>query len=159
MTIAIGSDHAGYALKLELVKYLRNSGYEVRDFGADGPESTDYPDYAFAVSRSVASGEAERGVLVCSTGVGMSIAANKVPGIRAALATHPEEVRLTRGHNDANVLTFGARFSDESSVRQMLDIFLATPFEGGRHARRLQKIANMESDSAAQSTAGASGKG
>src|SRR5580700_1058002 len=112
MRIAIGADHAGFTLKNDLRDALRTDGYEVADLGTDSTASTDYPDYALKVARLVAAGQADRGVLVCGTGIGMSIAANKVHGIRAALATNPEEVRLTRAHNDANIITIGARYTD-----------------------------------------------
>jgi ribose 5-phosphate isomerase B len=144
MKIALGADHAGFALKEQLREALESRGYEVSDLGAGGPESTDYPDYAEAVARRVSAGFADRGVLVCSTGVGMSIAANKIPGIRAALATSEDEVRLTRAHNDANVLTIGARYTGFAAACALVDVFLTTEFEGGRHARRLAKIAALE---------------
>jgi glycine hydroxymethyltransferase len=116
----------------------------VVDFGADSAQSTDYPDYAAAVAREVASGRADRGVLVCLTGVGMSMAANKIPGIRAALGISVEEVRLVRAHNDANILTLGAKFVDAATAEALLDVFLETEFEGGRHSRRVAKIARLE---------------
>ena len=140
MKIAIGADHAGFQLKEKLRDYLRSEGHEVVDLGTTSSESTDYPDFAAAVARKVSSGDAERGVLVCSSGVGMSIAANKIHGVRAALGTHADEVALVRGHNDANVLTLGAKFTEEPEAKQLLDVFLTTPFEGGRHARRIQLI-------------------
>ena len=144
MTIAIGSDHAGYALKNELRDALRATGYEVADFGTDSTASTDYPDYARQVAEAVTDGKADRGVLVCYTGIGMSIAANKIHGVRAALGTNPEEVRLVRAHNNANVITFGAKFIDAPTAETLIKIFLETPFEGGRHERRVNKIAAME---------------
>lgn len=144
MKIAIAADHAGFALKEKLRDYLRAAGHEVTDLGTGSTESTDYPDYAAAVGHKVASGEAERGVLVCSTGVGMSIAANKIHGVRAALGTHAAEVALVRGHNDANVLTLGAKFTPEAEAKQLVDVFLDTSFEGGRHARRVNKITQLE---------------
>jgi ribose 5-phosphate isomerase B len=146
MKIAIGADHAGFVLKQRLRAKLETEGHEVKDFGADGLESTDYPDYAEPVARAVAGGDADRGILICSTGIGMSIVANKVPGIRAALGTNPEEVRLIRGHNDANILTLGANFIAEADAAELVNIFLATEFEGGRHARRLDKIARLENN-------------
>jgi ribose 5-phosphate isomerase B len=145
MKIAIAADHAGFSLKEKLLQALRAEGHEVTDFGTHSDESTDYPDYAVAVSDQVAHGAAERGILVCSTGVGMSIAANKIPGIRAALATSPEEVRLTREHNDANVLTIGAKFATPEYAEELIDIFLTTDFSGGaRHARRIAKLAKLD---------------
>jgi ribose 5-phosphate isomerase B len=145
MKIAIAADHAGFSLKEKLLDALRAEGHDVTDFGTHSEDSTDYPDYAAAVSREVTHGTAERGILVCSTGVGMSMAANKIPGIRAALATSPEEVRLTREHNDANVLTIGAKFATPEYAEELIDIFLATDFSGGvRHARRIAKLADLD---------------
>jgi ribose 5-phosphate isomerase B len=146
MKIAIGADHAGFALKEALRKKLIEDGHDVSDAGASGTESTDYPDFAEKVSRSVAAGQAERGVLVCASGVGMSIAANKIHGVRAALGTSEEEVALTRSHNDANVLTLGAKFTSEADARRFVDIFLSTDFEGGRHMRRVEKIRKLEQE-------------
>jgi ribose 5-phosphate isomerase B len=144
MKIALGADHAGFALKQQLRDALQERGHEVVDLGTGSPESTDYPDYAAAVATCVAAGAAERGVLVCSTGVGMSIAANKIAGIRAALAVNEDEVRLTRAHNDVNVLTLGARYTDLNTACSLIDTFLSTGFDGGRHARRIAKIASLE---------------
>jgi ribose 5-phosphate isomerase B len=144
MRVAIAADHAGFALKEQLRESLRKIGHEIVDLGTTSEQSTDYPDYAEAVGHAVASGRSDRGLLVCSTGVGMSIAANKIPGIRAALGTIPEEVRLTRAHNDANILALGAKFIDLTSAEELVKVFLDTEFEGGRHARRLAKIAALE---------------
>lgn len=144
MKIAMGADHAAFLLKDQLRDSLRQAGHEVTDFGTDSAASADYPDYARLVAQSVASGAVERGILVCTTGVGMSIAANKIHGIRAALGVNPEEVRLTRAHNDANVLTLGSKFTDTATARELVRLFLETPFEGGRHQRRVDKIAAME---------------
>lgn len=144
MKIAIGADHAGFALKEELRAALEAKGLEVVDFGTHSSESTDYPDYASAVAQSVSKGEAECGILVCSTGVGMSMAANKVEGVRAALAFNTDEVELTRRHNNANVLTLGARYNNLQQAEELVDVFLKTPFEGGRHQRRVDKIASLE---------------
>jgi ribose 5-phosphate isomerase B len=144
MKIAIGADHAGFALKDQVRDALRLAGHEVIDAGTDSTESTDYPDYAGAVAHDVVSGTAERGILVCSTGVGMSIAANKVDGIRAAIAFNSDEVRLTRAHNDANIITIGARYTALGAANEMVRVFLETPFEGGRHARRIGKIEQLE---------------
>jgi ribose 5-phosphate isomerase B len=146
MKIAIGADHAGYALKDEVRDALRLAGHEVVDVGTHSAESTDYPDYASLVAHDVVNGTADRGILVCSTGVGMSIAANKIDGIRAAIAFHPDEVRLTRAHNDANILTIGARYTSPEAANEMVRIFLETPFEAGRHARRVEKIAQLEKE-------------
>ena len=146
MKIAIGADHAGFSLKEQLRDWLRAQGHEVDDLGTGSAESTDYPDYASAVSREVAAGKADRGILVCSTGVGMSIAANKVPGVRAALAVNADEVRLMRAHNDANVITFGARYIDAPAAEALIGVFLQTGFDGGRHQRRISKIAELEKE-------------
>ena len=149
MKIAIGADHAGYQLKNELRDVLRGSGHDVCDFGTDSSESTDYPDYALRVAQAVASGAVERGLLVCGSGAGMAIAANKVRGVRAALGASAEQVHLTRAHNDANILTLGARFTDPVQARELVRTFLETAFEDadnerGRHARRVAKITRME---------------
>jgi len=145
MKIALGADHAGFPLKQEIGGKLVELGHQVVDFGTMSADSTDYPDYAERVGRAVAAGAAERGVLVCSTGVGMSIAANKIAGIRAALAMNADEVQLTRSHNDANVLTLGARYLDAPAALNLVTLFLETPFAGGRHARRVEKITALES--------------
>ncbi|HWQ56469.1 MAG TPA: ribose 5-phosphate isomerase B [Bryobacteraceae bacterium] len=144
MKIAIGADHAGFVLKDALRRKLERDGHEVVDFGTNSPESTDYPDYAQAVAGEVSNKKADRGILVCYTGIGMAIAANKVAGVRAAPAQLDDEVRLTRQHNDANVLTLGARFLDEKRASELVDIFLNTEFEGGRHSRRVAKIKQIE---------------
>src|ERR1041385_8475749 len=129
MKIAIGADHAGFELKNQLGGGLRKGGHDVCDFGNNSAESTDYPDYAQRVGKAVASGSAERGLLVCGSGVGMSIAANKVRGVRAALGVNLEEVRLTRAHNNASVLARGARFTNPAEAAELLQAFLETPFE------------------------------
>jgi ribose 5-phosphate isomerase B len=144
MKIAIAADHAGFALKEKLRQRLAREGHELIDFGANSADSCDYPDFAQPVAREVAEGRADRGILVCSTGIGMSIAANKVTGVRAAPAQSEDEVRLTRAHNDANVLTLGARYLDEPQAAGLVEIFLNTEFQGGRHARRIAKIAQLE---------------
>jgi ribose 5-phosphate isomerase B len=146
MKIAVGADHAGYALKERLLKKLKADGHEVVDFGTHSTESTDYPDYAAAVGRAVIGEQADTGLLVCSSGVGMSIAANKIRGIRAALGVNVDEVSYTRRHNDANVLAIGANYTDEATASALLDTFLSTPFEGGRHARRIEKIKKLEQE-------------
>jgi ribose 5-phosphate isomerase B len=147
MRIAIGADHAGMELKQHVLGLLRAAGHSVVDYGTDSLESSDYPDFAFPVAREVAAGRVDRGILVCSTGVGMSIAANKIRGVRAAVGTGVEEVRLTRGHNDANVLTLGAKYTSPAEAGAMIGAFLATEFLGGRHARRIAKIAAVEQES------------
>ena len=145
MKIAIAADHAGFPLKEAIRERLKAEGHEVLDFGTHSSESTDYPDYAVSVSERVAAGDATRGILVCSTGVGMSIAANKVHGIRAALAVNEEGVALTRQHNDANVLALGAKFTAPDEAVRLVDVFLNTSFDGGvRHVRRIEKIAALE---------------
>ncbi len=144
MRIAIASDHAGFALKEQLREKLAAEGHEVQDFGTTDTESTDYPDYASLVGHEVAGGRADRGVLVCSTGIGMSIAANKVEGVRAALVMNEDAARLTREHNDANVIALAALFTGPAEAAPLVDMFLKTEFEGGRHARRVAKIARIE---------------
>lgn len=144
MKIAIGADHAGFALKEKLRARLTQEGHEVVDYGTGSADSCDYPDYAQAVGREVGAGRTDRGILVCSTGIGMAMAANKVDGVRAAPAQSEDEVRMTREHNDANVLTIGAKYLDEARAEALIDIFLNTEFTGGRHARRVAKIAQLE---------------
>lgn len=134
MKIAIGSDHGGYNLKEEIKKYLK---VPYKDFGCDSEESCDYPDYGLAVSKAVAKGEYDRGILICKTGIGMSIVANKVKGIRAALCHTPEIAKKSREHNDANILVLAA---DVVNPREIIDIWLKTEFLGGRHKRRIDKI-------------------
>jgi ribose 5-phosphate isomerase B len=144
MKIAIGSDHAGFVLKEQLREKLRAEGHEVVDVGTTSTESTDYPDYAAAVGHAVRDGEVDKGVLVCSSGVGMSIAANKIRGVRAALGTNTDEVSYVRRHNDANILAIGQKYTEPALAEAMLDVFLTTEFEGGRHQRRLDKIKILE---------------
>jgi ribose 5-phosphate isomerase B len=144
MRIAVAADHAGFVLKEKLRRALEAEGHQVADLGTDSAAPCDYPDFAFAAAREVAGGTCERGILVCSTGIGMAIAANKVDGVRAAPAESEDEVRLTREHNDANVLTLGARYVDEGLALALARVFLSVRFEGGRHARRLEKIAAIE---------------
>jgi len=144
MRVAIGADHAGFLLKERLRIRLEQEGHQVLDEGTHSTESCDYPDFAAPVADDVVAGRADRGILVCGTGVGMSIAANKVDGIRAALGTVPEEVRLARAHNDANILTLGARFIEEPAADALVDVFLDTAFDGGRHAQRVAKIDALE---------------
>jgi ribose 5-phosphate isomerase B len=144
MKIALASDHAGFELKQKVLRYLAEKGIEVEDLGPDNPGVVDYPDYAAKVARRVAGAHADMGVLVCGTGVGMMLAANKVPGIRAVPAHDTLTARLGREHNDANVLALGARMLDESAMRRIVDTWLATPFAGGRHERRVGKITRLE---------------
>lgn len=139
--IAVGSDHAGYELKNQLMEHLKNRGYEVKDYGTYSEASCDYPDYAKQVANAVAGGEAEKGLLVCGTGIGMSIAANKVKGIRAAVLSDKFSAEATRSHNDANILCLGARVVDYAKAEKLLDIFLDTPFSAEeKHIRRISKI-------------------
>jgi len=138
--VALGSDHAGVALKATLRAALEEAGHPVLDLGTDGPESVDYPDFADAVARAVLDGRARFGVLVCGTGIGISIAANRHPGIRCALAGDSTTARLSREHNDANVLALGARVTGPELALDALRAFLATPFAGGRHERRIRKL-------------------
>ncbi len=144
MNIAIGADHAGFTLKQQIAEVLRQAGHQVIDDGANSTESSDYPDYAAKVAQAVADGTVDRGILVCDTGVGMAIAANKINGVRAALAVNPEEVQLTRRHNDANVLAIGAKYTDAAAAGEYVKLFLETSFDGGRHQRRVDKITQME---------------
>ncbi|MGD8868537.1 MAG: ribose 5-phosphate isomerase B [Gemmatimonadales bacterium] len=138
--VAIGADHAGFALKERLVAALAQLGYEPLDFGTDSEESADYPDYGHAVSEAVEGGMCRLGVLVCGSGIGMSMTANRHAGIRAALAWNVELGELARRHNDANVLVLPARFITEASAVEVLKRFLLSPFDGGRHERRVSKI-------------------
>jgi ribose 5-phosphate isomerase B len=140
LNIAIGADHRGFELKEKIKALLRELHHEAIDVGTQGDRAVDYTDFAIAAAEKVASGEAERGILVCGSGVGMSIAANKVRGVRAALAVSPEGARLARAHNDANVLALGARIVAPALAEEILDVFLATPFDGGRHGRRVEKL-------------------
>ncbi len=143
--IAIGSDHGGFALKQEVMEHLREKGVEYKDFGTYTEESCDYPEYGEAVARAVASGECTRGIAICGTGIGISIAANKVRGIRAAVCGDCYSAEMTRRHNDANILCMGARVVGSGLAMKIVDVFLETPFEGGRHARRVAKIHEIES--------------
>ena len=139
-TIPIAADHAGFDLKQKLVTTLRELGYEPRDLGAQSLEPSDYPDFAHAVARSVSGGEAKRGVLLCGSGIGMDIVANRYAGVRAALVWDPQIAELSRKHNDANVLVLPARFISEDTGVEILKRWLTTDFEGGRHERRVEKI-------------------
>lgn len=138
--IAIGSDHAGYGLKSAVAEWLKEAGHEVLDLGTHGGESVDYPDFGRAVGEAVAAGRAEKGVVVCGSGIGISIAANRVKGARAALCMNGLMARLSRQHNDANILALGERLIGIETARDCLNEFLNTPFEGGRHQRRVDKL-------------------
>ncbi len=142
--IAIGSDHAGYEAKEMAKRELGALGLEVLDEGTNGLESVDYPDFGAAVGRAVVGGEAERGVVICGSGIGISIAANKVPGVRAALCWNEETARLARQHNDANVLCLGARFIEPELAARMIRVFVETEFDGGRHAERVEKLTRLD---------------
>lgn len=144
MKIAIGSDHAGYNLKLEIIKYLEGKGYIIKDYGTYSKESCDYSDYGKLVAEAIINKEADEGILVCGTGIGISIAANKVPGIRAAHCTDTFSAHSCRQHNDANILTLGERVTGIGLALDIVDSFLTSDFEGGRHAIRVNKIADIE---------------
>ena len=141
MRIAIASDHAGFALKKHLMKdLLSKKGHEVRDFGPSSDESTDYPDYGAPVARAVSEGQADRGVLVCGSGIGMCMVANRFPKVRAVVLRDENDALMSRRHNDANVACFGGRVTEPGIAANLIDLFLSTEFEGGRHARRVGKI-------------------
>lgn len=144
MKIAIGCDHIGYPLKLHMVDYLREMGYDVMDEGTDSQERCDYPVYGYRVALDVAEGKAERGILICGTGVGISLAANKVPGIRAAVCSEAYTAALSRAHNNANIVAFGARVIGEAVAEQIVDAFLSTAYEAGRHQKRIDMLTEIE---------------
>ena len=150
MKIALGADHAGYELKEKLKQRLVQEGYQVDDRGTVSNESVDYPDFAKKVGEEVAAKQADLGVLVCGSGIGMAIAANKVPGIRAANVSSEYEAQMSREHNNANVLAIGSRILDEQKAYGIVDKFLKTQFAGGRHERRVEKIAAIEREEAAK---------
>ncbi len=140
MRIAVAGDHAGYLYKDRIAALLRSKGHEVHDFGTDSAEAVDYPDYGYAVGEAVASGRFERGVLVCGSSLGISIAANKVAGVRCAAVFEPYSCELSRRHNDANVLALSERLTGWEMIERLLEIFFETPFDGGRHAHRVAKL-------------------
>jgi ribose 5-phosphate isomerase B len=144
--ILIASDHAGFELKEQLERALGELGFDVQDLGTDSTESTDYADYAHPLAQKVSGGEVKRGVLLCGTGLGMSYTANRYPHVRAAVAWNPEIAKLSREHNDSNVLVVPARFVTEAQGVAILRTWLDTPFEGGRHARRVDKIEKTDSE-------------
>ena len=146
MKIAIGSDHAAFELRKRLVEELKKDGHEVHELGAPSTESYDYPDAAKAVADDVVSGKAERGVLLCGTGIGVCMSANKIRGIRAALCHDEFTTRMAREHNDANILCLGGRILTPDKAAELMRLYLSTPFAGGRHQRRLDKIAGLEKD-------------
>lgn len=142
--IAIACDHGGYALKEKVKAHLMEGGYEVKDFGTHSTDSCDYPDYAAPAAKAVASGECEKGIVICTTGIGVSIVANKVDGVRCALCTDPFAAEMTRRHNDTNVLAMGAGLVGENLALRIVDTWMNTQFEGGRHQRRVDKIMDLE---------------
>jgi len=144
MKIAVGADHAGFELKERVKGYLAARGHDALDMGTNSAESTDYPPYAFRVAESVRDGGAQLGILICDSGNGIAIAANKVEGTRAAIAMNPEQAALSRRHNDANILVLAAKFLDRGSEEATLDAWLTAAFEGGRHARRVGEITDYE---------------
>jgi len=146
MRIAIGSDHRGYSIRPKIVNLLKNMGHEVVDVGTFNQSPVDYPDVAEAVARKVSSGEVDRGILFCGTGLGMCIAANKIPGIRAVPCHDDLTAEMSRRHNDANILCLSADLLGERLITRIVEVWLNTPFEGGRHARRVEKIAAIEKE-------------
>ena len=146
MKISMGCDHGGYALKEALKQYLTEAGHEITDCGCYAPERCDYPDAGAAAARKVASGECEYGIVICTTGIGISIAANKIKGIRCAHCGDVYSAEMTRRHNDANMLALGAGMVGEFTAKKMVDVFLTTGFEGGRHAERVAKLMALERD-------------
>src|SRR5690554_4061640 len=144
MIIGIGSDHGGFDLKEEMISFLKENGYQVKDFGTHSKESVDYPDFGRVVGEAVVAGEIDRGVVICGTGIGISISANKVKGVRAALCGDVYSARMSREHNNANVLAMGGRVLGVDLAKEILSTYLKSEFQGGRHERRVNKIAEME---------------
>ena len=144
MKIAVAADHGGLKLKNRIKEYLLEKGHEIYDFGTNSTESCDYPDFALPAAEAVASGKCDRGIIVCSTGIGVSMVANKVPGVRCALCHEKYSAEFTRRHNDANVLAMGEKVVEAECALELVDIFLKTEFEGGRHQRRVDKITAIE---------------
>ncbi|HJA11999.1 MAG TPA: ribose 5-phosphate isomerase B [Candidatus Mediterraneibacter merdipullorum] len=144
MKIGIGNDHSALELKAEMIDFLKEKGHEVVDYGTDSPASCDYPVYGERVARAVVSGEAEQGILICGTGLGISIAANKVKGIRAAVCSEPFTAKMARAHNDCNILAFGARVVGSELAKMIVETWLDTEFEGGRHQKRVDLITAIE---------------
>ncbi|MBN1912120.1 MAG: ribose 5-phosphate isomerase B [Pirellulales bacterium] len=147
MRIAVGSDHRGYQIRAKVIDLLHRLGHEVVDLGTDSPEPVDYPDFAVAVARMVSKKEVDRGILVCGTGLGMCIAANKLPNVRAAPCHDDLTAEMSRRHNDLNVLCLSADMLGERLIDRMVELWLNTPFEGGRHARRVERISQIEHES------------
>ena len=146
MKIALGCDHGGYELKQFVMKTLEQLGYEYEDFGCYSTESCDYPDFGAAAARAVAEGKCDRGIVICTTGIGISIAANKIKGIRCAHCADCLEAEMTRRHNDANMMAIGAGFTGKNMAERMVEVFLTTEFEGGRHERRVNKMMALEQE-------------
>ncbi len=144
MKIAIASDHRGVELKSKLIEYLKNEGHEVKDFGPSSSQSVDYPDYVIPAAKEVAEGKCDKGIVICNTGIGVSIAANKVKGAYAALCLDEEYAMMSRKHNNANIIAMGASRVSFELAKKMVDIFLKEEFEGGRHERRINKIKKVE---------------
>lgn len=144
MRIGIGNDHSALELKAEIIEFLKEKGHEVVNFGTDSSESCDYPKYGEAVGRAVAAKEVDCGILICGTGLGISLAANKVKGVRAAVCSEPFTAKMSRAHNDCNVLAFGARVVGAELAKMIVDVWLSTEFEGGRHQRRVDMIMEIE---------------
>ena len=144
MKIGIACDHAAFDEKLELIDFLKNKGFQVLDFGCNSKDSVDYPDYAHILSNKIITNEVEKGILICGTGIGISIAANRNKGIRAALCCNEYHAEMSRKHNNANIIAFGARITSLKDMFRMTDIFLNTDFEGGRHEDRIKKIESNE---------------
>lgn len=144
MKLAIGNDHAAYEMKLEIKKYLESKGHEVVDFGTHSTESCNYPEFGEAVGRAVAGGEVDGGVLICGTGIGISISANKVKGVRAAVCSEPVSAALTKKHNNANIIAFGARIVGMEMAKAIVDAWLDAEYEGGRHQNRIDMMMEIE---------------
>jgi len=143
MKISIGSDHAGYDVKQEITDFLLNKGYDIDDIGCHSNDSVDYPEFGHQVGKNIVSGVSDKGIVVCGSGIGISIAANKIEGIRAALCFTKEHAKMSRLHNDSNVLAVGARMNGGDNILDIVDIWLNTDFEGGRHQKRIDKIENL----------------
>lgn len=144
MKIAVAADHGGYNLKNKIKEYLQSKGYEIFDFGTNSLDSCDYPDFALPAAEAVAAGGCEKGIICCTTGIGVSIVANKIPKVRCALCHDIGDAEMTRRHNDANMLAIGAKSTDTETALKIVEIFLKTGFEGGRHQRRVDKITAIE---------------
>ena len=144
MKVAVGSDHRGFPLKERIAEFLEREGYGILDLGTDGTDSVDYPDFAIPVALKVAAEEVDRGILICGSGIGMSIAANKVAGVRAALCRTVQDARMTRLHNDSNVLALSEESGNDPAIEDLVKIWLETSFEGGRHLKRINKIHKYE---------------